>query len=372
MKIIQVLPELNSGGVERGTLELSRFLVQQGHESLVISNGGRLVETLEAEGGTHLTLPVHRKSLTSLPQILKLRSLFQEQRPDVVHIRSRLPAWLVWLAWRGMDPATRPRLISTVHGFYSVNRYSRIMTEGEQVICVSRSVKDYVLKNYSGVPESKLRVVHRGVDPTELPYGFQPDAEWLECWRAEFPQLDGKYVIALPGRITRWKGHLDFVTVIENLRQKGLPVCGLIVGESHAKKREFEQELRDAIQLRGLESSIVFTGHRSDVREVMAVSDVVVSCSTDPEAFGRVTLEALSLGKPVAAYNHGGVAEQLEELMPEGRVPLRDIAAMTSLLARWYSDRPAPLRTTDHSFTLERFWNSVLSVYEDSVLRRAA
>ncbi len=120
------------------------------------------------------------------------------------------------------------------------------------------------------------------------------------------------------------------------------------------------------------ESSIVFTGHRSDVREVMAVSDVVVSCSTDPEAFGRVTLEALSLGKPVAAYNHGGVAEQLEELMPEGRVPLRDIAAMTSLLARWYSDRPAPLRTTDHSFTLERFWNSVLSVYEDSVLRRAA
>jgi glycosyltransferase involved in cell wall biosynthesis len=372
MKIIQVLPELNSGGVERGTLELSRFLVAQGHESLVISNGGRLVSTLEAEDGTHITLPVHRKSLRSLPQILKLRGVFQDLQPNIVHVRSRLPAWLTWLAWQGLKPDRRPRLISTVHGFYSVNRYSRIMTQGDDVICVSRSIRDYVLENYPGVLESRLHVVHRGVDPAELPFGYQPDAEWRQKWNADYPQLAGRYVLTLPGRMTRLKGHLDFVKVLGNLNRAGIPASGLVVGDVHPKKREFEQEVRDAVRGAGLDDAVVFTGHRSDVREIMAVSDVVLSCSTQPESFGRVTLEALSLGKPVAAYDHGGVTEQLEELMPEGRVPVGDTDALTDLLRDWYAQRPAPRQTTDHSFTLDHFWKGTLSVYENAVQRRAA
>ena len=372
MKIIQILPELNSGGVERGTLELSRFLVKQGHDSLVISNGGRLVDTLESEGGKHITLPVHRKSPRSIPQILKLRGVFQDLQPDIVHVRSRLPAWLTWLAWKGLKPAVRPRLITTVHGFYSVNRYSRIMTEGDPVICVSRSIRDYVLANYPGVPESRLRIVHRGVDPSELPYGYQPDAEWLRQWKADYPQLEGRYVLTLPGRMTRLKGHLDFIKVIGNLNRAGVPTSGLIIGDVHPKKREFEQEVRNAVSGEGMDDAVIFTGHRSDVREIMAVSDVVISCSTQPESFGRVTLEALSLGIPVAAYDHGGVTEQLEELMPEGRVPVRDTAALTDRLKRWYDDRPAPRNTTDHSFTLDQFWKDTLSIYENTAQRRAA
>jgi len=361
MKVIQILPELNTGGVERGTLEVGKYLVEHGHESIVISNGGRLVEQLEAEGSRHITLPIHKKRLSSLKQVKALRRLFEEERPDILHLRSRLPAWLAYLAWRKMDPTTRPRLVTTVHGFYSVNAYSAIMTKGEQVICVSNSVKDYVLKNYPKVPEERLTVIHRGVDPQEFPYGYQPPAEWLAKWKSDYPELEGKYVITLPGRITRWKGQLDFIEVIAGLKQRGLPVQGLIVGEPHPKKLEFLEEVKAAIQTASLENDITLVGHRSDLREVMAVSDVVVSCSTDPEAFGRVTLEALAIGKPVAGYAHGGVAEQLEALLPKGAITPKNIKVMVERLAKWDQKPPMPRRSD--TFSLAQMQKNILAIY---------
>ena len=361
MKVIQILPELESGGVERGTLEVGQYLIEQGHESIVISNGGRLVEQLEAEGSRHINLPVYKKRLSSLKQVKVLRALFEQERPDVIHLRSRLPAWLAWLAWRKMDPKTRPRLVTTVHGMYSVNFYSKIMTRGEAVICVSNSVKDYVLKNYPDVPEEKLTVIHRGVDPAIFPYGFQPSAEWLEKWRQQYPQLNSKYLITLPGRITRWKGQLDFIKVIAQLKAQGLPAHGLLVGEPHPKKLEFLAEVKNAIEAAGLEKDITLVGHRSDLREVMAISDVVVSCSTDPEAFGRVTLEALAIGKPVTAYAHGGVAEQLDELLPDGKIAVGNTQGMAKLLMEWHKNSETPIKS--HPFTGSRMLKKVSGVY---------
>ena len=362
MKVIQILPELNAGGVERGTLEVGKYLVEQGHESLVISNGGRQVAQLEAEGSRHITLPVHKKRLRSLKQVKVLRELFEKERPDILHLRSRLPAWLAWLAWRKMNPATRPRLITTVHGMYSVNFYSKIMTRGEAVICVSNSVKDYVLKNYPDVPANKLTVIHRGVDPDQFPYGFQPPAGWLKKWQADYPQLEGKYVITLPGRITRWKGQLDFIQVIAALKARGLPAHGLLVGEPHPKKLEFLGEVKAAIQSAGLEHDMTLVGHRSDLREVMAVSDVVVSCSTDPEAFGRVTLEALAIGKPVTGYAHGGVAEQLQALLPEGKIPPHNIQQLEERLNEWHTNLSFPLK--QNPFTRKAMLEMTLHSYK--------
>ncbi len=363
MKVIQILPELNSGGVERGTLEVGQYLVQHGHESIVISNGGRLVPQLEAEGSRHITLPVHKKRLRSLSQVKVLRALFEKERPDILHLRSRAPAWLAWLAWRKMDPQTRPRLVTTVHGFYSVNFYSKVMTRGEAVICVSNSVKDYVLKNYPDVPEDKLTVIHRGVSSTTSPNGFRPAEDWLQQWQKDYPQLEGKYVVTLPGRITRWKGPLDFVKVIASLKQRGLPVHGLVVGEPHPRKLEFLKEVEDAIATAGLSHDITLVGHRSDLREIMAVSDVVISLSTDPEAFGRVTMEALAQGRPVAGYDHGGVHEQLQAMLPAGRIPVGDTTAMSELLASWAQHPAYP--SQENAFSLERMLEQTLNVYND-------
>jgi glycosyltransferase involved in cell wall biosynthesis len=365
MKVIQILPELNAGGVERGTLEVGKYLVDQGHESLVISNGGRLVEQLETEGSRHITLPVHQKRLSSLKQVKVLRKLFEDEKPDILHLRSRLPAWLAYLAWRKMDPTTRPRLVTTVHGMYSVNLYSKIMTRGEAVICVSNSVKDYVLKNYPDVPEKKLTVIHRGVDPAQFPYGFQPDPVWLSEWQQHYPQLAGKYVITLPGRITRWKGQLDFIQVIATLKSRGLPVHGLLVGDPHPKKLDFLEEVKTEIQVTGLSNDITLVGHRSDLREIMAISDVVVSLSTDPEAFGRVSLEALALGKPVAGYDHGGVHEQLEVLLPEGKIPLSHTDNLAHRLSKWCQSPQLPNK--QNPFTLANMLSRTNDIYQQTL-----
>ncbi|MFP4167071.1 MAG: glycosyltransferase, partial [Opitutales bacterium] len=200
-----------------------------------------------------------------------------------------------------------------------------------------------------------------GVDPAAFPYGYQPPPEWREQWARDYPQLKGKYVVTLPGRITRWKGQLDFIEVIAALQARGLPVHGLLVGEPHPKKMEFLEEVNAAIQTAGLDKNITLIGHRSDLREVMAVSDAVISCSTDPEAFGRVTLEALSIGKPVAGYAHGGVQEQLDALLPQGKIPVGDAAGMAERLGGWHSEHPLPGR--ENPFTLSSMLRETLGVY---------
>ena len=322
MKIVQILPELEVGGVERGTLEIAAHLVGAGHESLVISNGGRMVTELEQAGSRHIRMPVHRKALASLGQVVRLREFFIQEKPDLIHLRSRLPAWLAWLAWKSMARGTRPRLVTTVHGFYSVNAYSAVMTRGERVIAVSASVRDYILKNYPKTPAEKIRVIPRGVDPGDYGVEFRPTSEWLSRWRAAQPGLAGKCVLLLPGRITRLKGHEDFFNLIDGLKNAGIPVHGLVAGDAHEKKRAYLEELRGAVQTLGLAGDITFLGHRSDLREVMAISDIICALSQQPESFGRTVLEAMALGKPVVGYDCGGVGELLGALFPSGRVPL--------------------------------------------------
>lgn len=363
MKIIQVLPELNSGGVERGTLEVADFLVKRGHEAVVVSNGGRQVKELEALGARHIAMPVHKKSLSSLFQVKSFRRLLEVEKPDILHIRSRVPGWIAYLAWRKMDPGIRPRLVSTVHGFYSVNNYSAVMTKGERVIGVSESIKDYILKNYPGVPERKISVIHRGVSPEDYPVGFCPAEEWMEKWRADFPQLEGKKVLLLPGRVTRWKGQEDFIRLVATLKARGVEVQGLVLGETHAKKQDFETELRALSEGLGVAEQVHFLGHRKDVREVMAVSDLVLSLSHDPEAFGRVSLEAMALGKPVVGYDHGGVGEQLGEIFPEGLVKPGDEAAVAEKTMQILKRGGCP--GLIGRFTLRNMLESTLSLYEE-------
>lgn len=329
LTVLQVLPALQSGGVERGTLEVAQHLVARGHRSLVISAGGGMVDQLTREGSEHLALPIGRKSLLTLRLVPALRRFLREQQVDILHIRSRMPGWVAFLAWRGMDPATRPHLVSTVHGMYSVNAYSAVMTRGERVIAVSDTVRNYVASNYPRVDNGCIEVIHRGIDPAEYPPGFRPSAEWLANWSTEYPQLADRKLITLPGRITRLKGHEDFLRLLEKLRTQDKTVHGLIVGGAEPRKQRYLQELHDRVARLGLTDHVTFTGQRGDLREILAVSDLVLSLSGKPESFGRTTLEALSMGVPVLGYDHGGVGEILRRHYPAGRVPLHDIAALT-------------------------------------------
>ena len=361
LTVVQMLPALESGGVEKGTLEVGRHLVRNGHRSIVISAGGRMVAQLEREGSEHVAWPVGAKNITTLRYIWKVREFLARERPDILHLRSRLPAWIGYRAWLGLPLATRPHLVTTVHGPYTPGRYSSVMVRGERVIAISDMIREYILRNYPWVDPGILRVIPRGVDPVAYPHGYQPSAEWLAAWRAQYPALQKKFVITLPGRLTRWKGQEDFIRIIAGLKAHGLPVHGVLVGDAHPRKQHYANELRVQARAAGVEADITFTGHRADVKEIMAVSNAVLSLSLDPEAFGRVSLEALTLGVPVVAYDHGGVAEQLTACFPQGRVPVGDTRAAEEKLASWYHQAPAV--PVSNPFTLERMLRSTLEVY---------
>jgi glycosyltransferase involved in cell wall biosynthesis len=363
MRVLQVLPALESGGVEQGTLEIADHLIRHGHQSLVLSAGGRMVADLERGGSEHLAWPIGRKSPWTLRLIPRLRRLLLARRIDIVHVRSRMPAWVVHLAWRGLPPDQRPHRVSTFHGFYSVGRYSAIMTRGERVIAVSESIRDHILRHYPRVDPERITVIYRGIDPQRYPPRYRPAGDWLAEWRRDFPQLDGRWVLTLPGRITRLKGHHDLLALIAGLRQAGIPAHGLIVGGADRRKQRYLDELHAEIGRQGLGEDISFTGQRSDLREILAVSDVVLSLSAQPESFGRTTLEALAMGRPVLGYDHGGVGEQLARLYPDGRVPVGDRRALVERAAAWHRDGAPPGPGTI-PFTLDAMCRATLSLYE--------
>lgn len=366
MKVMQLLPELNSGGVERGTLEIARALVAQGHQSLVVSNGGRLVSQLEAEGSTHLTLPIHKKSLSSLWQIRPLRQLIEEHQPDIVHVRSRVPAWLTHFALRKIPANKRPHLISTVHGFYSVNRYSAIMTQAEKVIAVSDSVVKYITDHYKNCPPQDIVRIYRGIDPAAFPHNYQPSAQWFNQVFNDFPELENKFLLCLPGRITRLKGHESLIELMQQLHSQYPQLHAVVVGGADVKKQAYLSELQNTIQSKGLADKITFVGHRSDIREWLAFSDIVLSLSNQAETFGRTALEALSVGTPVIGWNRGGVAEILSHVYPQGLVEAENEKALLETV-KHHIEQPQTVAPVT-MFSLKDMCDQTLELYQ-SVLK---
>jgi glycosyltransferase involved in cell wall biosynthesis len=343
-------------------LELAAFLAPQGHDSIVISNGGHMVEKLTQRGVRHITIPVHRKSLRSLFQVRKLRAWLRDEKPDVIHAHSRVPAWIAWLALRGIPADKRPKFITTVHGFYSVNAYSAIMTQGDRIIAVSESVREYIRSNYPKADPKRIEVIPHGIDPKTYHPEFKPSADWLAQWQSEHPELTNKQLLLLPGRITRLKGHGDFFQLIKTLKQAGQPVCGLIAGNTHPKKRAYLDELHQQAESLGITNDIVFLGHRSDLRELMAVSDIVMALSQQPESFGLTVLEALSLGKPVVGYDCGGVGELLNALYPAGRIPPGSSSELFLTTTQILKNPPQP--SPNELLTLEKSLASTADIYE--------
>jgi glycosyltransferase involved in cell wall biosynthesis len=362
LSVAQLLPALDGGGVERGALEVARELVRCGHRSVVVSAGGRLAPELLSEGSEHLAWPLGVKSPLTLRWVRPLRRWLTEQRIAILHARSRLPAWIGWLAWRGMDPATRPHFVTTVHGLYSVSRYSAIMTRGERVIAVSETVRDYLRRHYPALPAERVRVIPRGVDPVEFPYGYRPSSAWLADWHRQYPQLRDALTVTLTGRLSRLKGHEEFIELIARLRARGLRIHGLIVGGVEPRRRRYADQLKEKVQLRGLDDLVTFAGHRSDVREIYAISKLVLSLSSRPESFGRTVLEALSLGTPVVGYAHGGVGEILARIYPAGLTPFGDLDALAARVIELLA--AAPPVPPEPVFPLQRMLDETLALYQ--------
>ena len=313
--------------MERGTCELARYLVGQGHQAWVVSGGGGLVADLEASGAHHQTLDIGRKSLLTLRHVGRLRKIIRESACDVIHVRSRLPAWINQLALRGLAPNEKPVVISTVHGAYSVNAYSAVMLKADRVIAISDFILDYIHAHYPRTPDSIIEVIHRGIDSKSYHFDYQPQAAWLDSWYREYPATRNKPLLCLPGRLTRLKGQLDFIRLCQALQSQGLDFHAIIVGGHTPNKASYFEELQAAANQAGLLEKLSFVGSRRDLIDILSICDIVYSLSQQAEAFGRTSLEALSLNTPVIAYDHGGSREILSRLLPEGLVPLGNIEA---------------------------------------------
>jgi glycosyltransferase involved in cell wall biosynthesis len=363
VKVVQVLPALEVGGVERGTIDIAKALVEAGHESLVISAGGRLVGQLESDGSRHITWDIGKKSLFTFLKFWSFRKWLNKEKPDIVHVRSRMPAWVVWLAWRGMPKNDRPKLVTTLHGMHSVNWYSSIMAKGERVICVSETCKNYLFDNYKVDNPDKVSVIHRGINEDYFYSGFKPSKDWLKRFYKDHPDCLNKKLICFPGRITRWKGHLELIKVVEELIKQRDDFIVLIVGSD--SKGKFLNEVQSAIRAKGLEQFFVFLGTRSDMRELYSISDVSLSLtSTTAESFGRAVVESLALETPVIAYEHGAVKETLEACFPEGKVEVHDVRKLSQKVFSVFNNPSSATITIPKTFTLGCQKQSTLNLYK--------
>ncbi len=310
LTIVQMLPELITGGVERGTLETGTYFVKNGHRSIVVSNGGPMVEALIKNGSEHITLPVGEKNPRALFCIPRLRQLFIKEKVDILHLRSRLPAWMGLLAAKSIPGATRPRIVTTFHGFYSINRYSAVMTKGERVIAVSKLIKEHICHQY-GVCGNHVKVIHRGFDAS----CFDPqlvDKQKVSDLREKW-KIDEKKgpILMLPGRFTELKGHSLFLSALEKI--KHLSWTAVLVGDMNEKPDYAVRLQRETLE-KGLGERVIFAGHCSDMAAAFMLCDVTISASIHPESFGRIGVESQAMGVPVVATAHGG---SLETVVPE-------------------------------------------------------
>lgn len=356
MKIVQLLPELNEGGVERGTVELSRELIKKGYESVVISAGGKLVPQLEKEGALHIKQDVCSKNpLNVFLRVKKLKKILQELKPDVLHVRSRVPAWLIYFA----NKSLKIPLTSTVHGFNSVSRYSRIMTNADSIICVSNSIKEYIQKHYQ-TPEYKINVIPRGIDLET--FNTQNIDQVFQKKFIKKYDLKDKLIVTTVGRVTQLKDLETFIKTIANLQTKTQNVVGLIVGGVRDDKQEYFENLQKLVK--SLHVNIIFTGSQSKVAEIYSLSDVVISSSKKPESFGRSVAEALALNTPVIATNHGGVKDIIVENENGYFVEIGDIQALSEYILKAKNLSFNGFNYIENNFSLKQMVEKTIKVYK--------
>ncbi|MCC8417678.1 MAG: glycosyltransferase family 4 protein [Rickettsia endosymbiont of Bryobia graminum] len=306
--ILQVLPSLYSGGVERGTIEISKMLKATGHNVIVVSAGGRLVSELTTDHITHIYMNSASKNpFTIWKNVKLLTQIIKEHNVDIIHARSRAPAWSCYMAAK----ATNTKFITTFHGIYNIENlfkkyYNSVMLKGEKIIAVSHFVKQHILANYQ-VSEDKIDVIHRGVDY----HYFDPKnitEEKLQKYQKKYDIPKDTPIILLPSRMTNWKGHHILVEALGKLKHRNF-YC-LMVGDL-SKHPNFTTRVKSLINSLKLQSKIQIFGSESDMLYLYGIADIVLSTSIEPEAFGRTIAEGQAMEKIVIATNIGGATETI-------------------------------------------------------------
>lgn len=360
MKILQILPQLNYGGVEIGTIDLAKALVEEGHKAYVISAGGELVPQLIKMGVKHYELPVHKKSLQALAMIHKVRAIIEKNGIDIVHARSRVPAWIAYFATR----RTRAKFVTTCHGYYSKHMMSKIMGWGDRVIVISRAIGRHMIDEFGVLPE-RITLIHRGVDIDKYPFD-------KEHYSQERLNKKEKFVVANIGRLTPIKGHEYFIRAMHLVSHQFPHVEAWIIGGSSKRKAKYVENLKVLVDKLGMQNHIKFMGVERDIPALMKKIDMLVLSTTHPEGFGRVVIEAGASGVAVVATKVGGVPDIIDDGKNGLLVPPRDEYKMSEAIMH-FMQSPSSARScaqqlrkkVEQFFTARKMIEETVKVYDE-------
>lgn len=372
--VLQIIPALGAGGAEQGCIDVAAELVRAGAIAHVISSGGPRVHDLARVGATHHTWPVQKKSLLNvLSQAARLRKFIQDNDVDIVHARSRIPAWIAYKAVKG----TRARFMTTMHAPYPAQNklkkwYNSVMAKGDRVIAISDYVAHYAQTLYD-LPDSRLRVIHRGIDFGKFNPG-SVTAERMMRLARDWRLPDGVPVIFCPARLTRWKGQIEFLHAFKALGRAD--IMGVIAGDAQGREA-YRKELETTVQELGLEGQIRIVPECKDMPAAYALSTVVVCPSIEPEGFGRVPVESQAMGRPIVATDHGGARETVQNgktgwLVTPGDVPsLTDglRAALETGIAHSETFAMEARAWVQSKFSVEKMCADTLNVYIELLKR---
>ena len=333
--LLQVIPELETGGAEQSTIDVAQAVVRAGGTALVATRGGRMTARLEADGGRLAQMPVQTKNpLVMLGNAARLVALIRQEKVSLVHARSRAPAFAaLWAAH-----ATNTPFVATYHGVYKAQSglkrwYNAVMTRGDLVIANSDYTRDHVLAEHH-IDPVRMVTIPRGVDFSRFDPGLVAPARVEALRQAWGAPQDGRTKILLAGRLTRIKGHLMIVEAARRLAEAGRRDFLILFAGDDQGRSGYAAELQGAIDGAGLSEAVKIVGHCDDMPAAYLLADFAILPTSVPESFGRAAVEPQVMGRPVIASDHGGVTETVLDGKTGWLAPVTDAGAWAAALAK--------------------------------------
>ena len=369
MKVMRLLSSLKHDESERGIFHLGRALVKNEHTSIIIASADEdndLVKRLKRDGNYYHQLHMNKKSWLSLLQVSALRQLIEKYEPDVIHIHSRTPAWILHLALRRSRVKRIPKLVSTMYGFYPINKYSQALLDVDTIITVSDSVTNYLkkgLRREDAEPKT-IKRIYRGVDTRRYPYRHNPSVYWLRHTFAEYPELEHKKWLVFPTIIGNEYGQEWLIDILGNLQEQFPNIHAIIMDEDYKNNDVAHEDFRQRTNALGLADRITYVGSkRNDMREWLSAANIVLALANEPESIGINALQALHLGTPVIGWDQAAFSEILQPLYPQGLVKKYNANALCKAVRNQLESVTRPEMT--NKFTMREMIEETIAVYQD-------
>ncbi|MCG3882045.1 glycosyltransferase [Psychrobacter sp. Ps3] len=368
MIVMRLLSSLKHDESERGIFHLGRALVKNGHTSIIVSSAdedNELVKRLERDGNLYHQLHMNKKSWRSLLQVVPLRHLIEKYNPDIIHVHSRTPAWILHLALKRAKVKRRPKLVSTMYGFYPINKYSQALLDVDTIITVSDSVTNYLIK---GIRREELgprhiKRIYRGVDTRRYPYRHNPSVYWLRRTFAEYPELEHKKWLVFPTVIGNEYGQEWLIDILGNLQEQFPNIHVIIMDEDYREGDVVHEDFRQRSNTLGLSERITYVGSkRNDMREWLSAANIVMALANQPESIGINALQAIHLGTPVIGWDQAAFSEILQPLYPQGLVKKYNAKALCKVVRSQLESVTRPEMT--NKFTMRKMITETLGVYQ--------